>query len=336
MSSWLVYAQPATGNPSPFVPLDAPALLQRLSVAIQLSHVIPASRLEVRPAPSLVSTGIRQLEALTGGLPRGCLTEIYGLPSSGRTSILLAVIAAATSRQEACALVDVSSALDPHSAASAGIDLQQLLWVRCSAAAANKNPLPFDFARGFGKQGRFRQRSLEKTAGKSDMTRMAQALKVTDLLVQSGGFGLIAIDLGDLPQVTARRIPLASWFRFCRAVENTPTVLLVMSQAPCAGTCASLLLRLEKQSSVVSRRSIDSSQLSALSFQLSGSATLFGRQITVHNFPNQNQLGCRDTPAHARLLEGISIRIELERSRLDYKPTQSDKTAFATRTAWYR
>jgi len=335
MSSWLVYAQPATGNPSPFVPLDAPALLQRLSAVVQLSRVIPASRLEVRPAPALVSTGIGQLEALTGGLPRGYLTEIYGLPSSGRTSILLAVMAAATRRQEACALVDVSNALDPHSAAAAGIDLQQLLWVRCSAAAANKNPLPFDFARGFGKQGRFRQRSLEKTAGKSDMTRMAQALKVTDLLVQSGGFGLIAIDLGDLPQATARRIPLASWFRFCRAVENTPTVLLVMSQAPCAGTCASLLLRLEKQSSVVSRRSIDSSQLSAFSFQLSGSATLFGKQITVHNFPNQNQLVCRDTPAHARLLEGISIRVELERSRLDHKPTQSDKTAFATRTAWY-
>ena len=120
MSSWLVYAQPATGNPSPFVPLDAPALLQRLSAVVQLSRVIPASRLEVRPAPALVSTGIGQLEALTGGLPRGYLTEIYGLPSSGRTSILLSVMAAATWRQDACALVDVSNALDPHSAAAAG------------------------------------------------------------------------------------------------------------------------------------------------------------------------------------------------------------------------
>src|SRR5215472_14556362 len=166
MSSWLVYAQPATGNPSHFVPLDAPALLQRLSAAVQLSHVIPASRLEVRPAPSLVSTGIWQLEALTGGLPRGCLTEIYGLPSSGRTSILLSVMAAATWRQEACALVDVSNALDPQSAAAAGIDLQQLLWVRCTAGAPSKNPLPFDLGLGSGNQGRFRPSSPEKAPGK--------------------------------------------------------------------------------------------------------------------------------------------------------------------------
>ena len=333
MSSLLVCTQPATGNPAPFAPLDAPALLERLSAAVQLSHVTPASRLEVRPAPELVSTGIWQLEALTGGLPRGCLTEIYGLPSSGRTSILLSVMAAATWRQEACALVDVSNALDPHSAAAAGIDLQQLLWVRCTAGAPSKNPLPFDLALGSGQPGRFRPPGPEKAPGKADMTRLEQALKVTDLLVQSGGFGLIAIDLGDLPHATTRRIPLASWFRFCRSVENTPTVLLVMSQAPCARTCASLLLRLEKQSSVVSRRS--SSQFSTLSFQLSGSATVFGRQITVHNFPHQKELVCPDAPAHSRLLEGIAIRVEWERSRLDHKPTHSDKTAFATRTAWY-
>ena len=50
---------------------------------------------------------------------------------------------------------------------------------------------------------------------------------MTDLLLQSGGFGLVAIDLGDVPDTAARRIPLASWFRFQRAVEPTATVLLV-------------------------------------------------------------------------------------------------------------
>jgi hypothetical protein len=314
MSSLLVCAQPATGHPASFVPLRGPALLERLSSATHASRITPASRLEVRPTPELVSTGILQIDALTGGLPRGCLTEIYGQPSSGRTSMLLSIIAAASQRREACALVDVSDALDPQSAAASEVDLQQLLWIRCSTAIGQKLPPQ-------------RHRDTEKSANKSDMTRMAQALKVTDLLVQSGGFGLIAIDLGDLPHSTSRRIPLASWFRFRRAVENTPTVLLVISQAPCARTCASLLLRL--QPSAVNRAS---SQLSATSSQVSELSN-YHQKITVHNFPNHEKFAADANPAHARLLEGISIRLEVERWRLDRKAPQSDRT-FQASTTW--
>ena len=61
-----------------------------------LPNVVPASRLEVRPAPELVSSGIPELDALTGGLPRGCLTEVCGQASSGRTSVSLAILASAT------------------------------------------------------------------------------------------------------------------------------------------------------------------------------------------------------------------------------------------------
>ena len=74
---------------------------------------------------------------------------------------------------------------------------------------------------------------------------MEQSLRATELLLQGGGFGLVAVDLGDVPPQWARRVPLAFWFRFRRAVENTPTVLVVLDQAPCAKTCASLVLRLE-------------------------------------------------------------------------------------------
>src|SRR5271155_4229775 len=69
-----------------------------LSAVPKLAGVTPASRLEVRPAPEMVSSGIREIDALTGGLPRGCLTEICGPASSGRTSVLLAALAAATQR----------------------------------------------------------------------------------------------------------------------------------------------------------------------------------------------------------------------------------------------
>src|SRR5579864_5781726 len=79
----------------------------------RLSSITPASRLDVRPAPVMASSGILAIDVLTGGLPRGCLTEICGPASSGRTTLLLAALAAATRRGEFCVVVDASDALDP-------------------------------------------------------------------------------------------------------------------------------------------------------------------------------------------------------------------------------
>ena len=110
----------------------------------------------------------------------------------------------------------------------------------------------------------------------------------------------MAIDLGDVPDAEARRIPLASWFRFQRAVEPTATVLLVVAQAPCAQTCASLLIRLQS-----------GEKLSAVSSQLSAKG--------------------KTGPAHAQLLDGLPVEGELLRSRLQRKPAQSIITAFATK-----
>jgi hypothetical protein len=293
MSSLLVCAQPATSRPEAFLVREKPALLlKHLSTVPHLSRVTPASRLEVRPAPATVSSGIVEIDALTGGLPRGCLTEIYGPASSGRTSLLLAAIAATTRRQEACAFVDVTDAFDPPSAAAAGMDFKSLLWVRCDPDSKKNAPRRHRDAEKFSLHQPTRSpRAWEPC--------LEQALKTTDLLLQSGGFGLIAIDLGDIPLEAARRIPLTSWFRFRRAVENTPTVLLVVGQQPCARTCASLLLRLE-------------GQLSAISCQLSE----------------------RNLPEHTQLFEGLNLQVEVVRSRLERKPAQSDRAALETRTAW--
>ena len=104
----------------------------------RLASVTPASRLEIRPAPEMVTSGIPALDALTGGLPRGCLTEIFGPASSGRTTVLLAALAAATRRGEYCAVIDASDALDPHSVEAAGVGLGRLLWVRCGESSPQK------------------------------------------------------------------------------------------------------------------------------------------------------------------------------------------------------
>jgi len=156
-----------------------------------------------RPAPELARTGVSEVDVATGGLPRGCLTEIFGPASSGRTSLLVAILREAAARGEECALVDAEDAFDPVFAAEAGVRLERLLWVRCGHNAEH-------------------------------------ALKAADLLLQGGGFGVVAMDLGDSPG--AGRISLASWFRLRRAVEHTPTILVTLARQSNAKTCASLML----------------------------------------------------------------------------------------------
>jgi recA bacterial DNA recombination protein len=62
------------------------------------------------------------------GLPRGGITEIAGLRSSGRTAAVLHILAQATARGEICALVDTCDAFHPASAAAAGVKLARIVF----------------------------------------------------------------------------------------------------------------------------------------------------------------------------------------------------------------
>jgi recombination protein RecA len=191
-----------------------------------------------------VSTGISEIDLLAGGLPRGALTEIFGPDCSGRTSLLFSALSMRTAHLEACALIDGCDAFDPHSAEAAGVDLKQLLWVRC--------------------------RNIQQT------------LRATDLLLQSGGFGFIALDLSDVSREVVRHVPLDAWFRFRRAVEDTQTILVVLEQESNAKTCASLVLHLEGEAG----RWVKSSQAQEISNSIS------------------------------KLLSGLDVRAEVLRSRV--------------------
>src|ERR1044072_3136664 len=50
-----------------------------------------------------------------------------------------------------------------------------------------------------------------------------------------------------MPAKTLRRIVSTWWFRFRRAIENTPAVLLVASPVSCARSCAAMALELKTQ-----------------------------------------------------------------------------------------
>src|SRR5437870_703601 len=83
--------------------------------------------------------------------------------------------------------------------------------------------------------------------------RLEQALRTTDLLLHSGGWGVVVFDLGGISWVDARRINLSMWFRFRRAVENTPTILLLLGEESCAKSCASLVLHCQRRADNWSR-----------------------------------------------------------------------------------
>ena len=75
--------------------------------------------------------------------------------------------------------------------------------------------------------------------------RIEQALKVTDLLLQAGGFGAIVLDMGSMAPEHVSRIPLATWFRYRAGAERTQASVVLLTQYPCAKSSAGLELRLE-------------------------------------------------------------------------------------------
>ena len=85
--------------------------------------------------------------------------------------------------------------------------------------------------------------------------RLEQALKTTDLLLHGGGWGVVVFDLGGVSWVDARRIETSIWFRFRRAIENTPTILLLLGEDSFAKSCASLVLRCQRKAEHWSRTS---------------------------------------------------------------------------------
>jgi recombination protein RecA len=76
-------------------------------------------------------------------------------------------------------------------------------------------------------------------------TRIEQALRVTDLLLQGGGFSAIVLDMGSIAPEYAARVPLATWFRYRAAAERTRTSILLLTQYSCAKSSVELLLRFE-------------------------------------------------------------------------------------------
>lgn len=168
--------------------------------------------LERQDPAALVPMDVAALDAcLRGGLPRGQLSELAGPQSSGRMTLLLQMMAAATARGEIVAFVDTLDRLDVASAAAAGVDLSRLLWIRGDEIA---------------------ERALDR------------ALKALNLVLQAGGFGIVAIDLADVPPAAIRQIPFNTWMRVQRVIEGSDTACVLLTSAPLARSAGGLTVTL--------------------------------------------------------------------------------------------
>lgn len=154
-------------------------------------------------------TGVPAIdEALGGGLSRGQLSEIVGARSSGRTMVLCRMLAAASSRGEAVALIDTCDRFDPAAAAMAGLDLSMLLWIRDTG----------------------------------DATR---GLKAANLVLQAGGFGVVAFDLADVPTIGIRQFPYTTWVRIARVIEGSQTAAVMLGANHIARSAGGVTITLD-------------------------------------------------------------------------------------------
>lgn len=154
-------------------------------------------------------TGLDALDAqLGGGIARGHVSEIVGPRSSGRTTVLCRMFQAAADRGEAIALIDSCDRFDPASASAAGVDLSKLLWVR----------------------------------ERGDASR---ALKAMNLVLQAGGFGLVAFDIADVPATALRQFPYPTWMRIARVIEGSQTAAVVIAAERIARSPGGVTLALD-------------------------------------------------------------------------------------------
>ncbi len=248
----------------------------RKQIESALAGRIPAA-LSPRPlrSPELVSCGVAEVDVLLGGgLPLGAIVELtppqqanYGLPpqqanyrrvggpgiagdpvgagSSGRTTLALSTLSGLTRRRHCCAYVDACDALDPLSAAALGVDLRRLLWVRSPEQnfvnRKTKNPRVVHICPPLANVG------SKRSATRSDSYQcLERALRATDLLLNAGGWAAVVLDLGELAPAQARRVPLATWYRFRLQAEKSRALLLLLTPIACANSCAAVSLHSEE------------------------------------------------------------------------------------------
>jgi hypothetical protein len=201
--------------------------LETLLRARRLDRTLTSSFTGLEAGLAKAPVGLPDVDAqLRGGFPRGQMSEVVGSRSSGRTTIVHALLAAATARGELTALVDSLDTFDAPSAAAAHVDLQRLLWVRGpSIAHGPSSP---------GGQGLFH-------------TATERAIKAFNLILQAGHFGVVVLDLADVPMAVVRRLPFTTWLRLQRVIEGGEPAGLLVAETSIGRSPRGLTLQVQRR-----------------------------------------------------------------------------------------
>jgi recombination protein RecA len=205
----------------------ASVALSRLTTLLQARKLDGTLTRPLNAGLPTTSTGVEALDQAlapgaykASGWPRGHVSEIVGPASSGRTSVVMATLAAATARGGVVALVDVADRFDPASAADAGVDLDRLLWVRGPSMTWG---------------------TPHSTVGDLAVRR---GLRAFDLTVRAGGFAVVVLDLADVPERMVRALPASTWLRLAHVFEGRDTVGLLVGTAPMGRSAGGVSLAL--------------------------------------------------------------------------------------------
>lgn len=205
------------------------------------------------------------------------LSFVAGLTGSGRVCAWVDVSDALDPESAAAMGVDLERLLwtrcgeQPQQLALPGV-LESAVETPCKSSFAAKRPLAVreDFApRCAEPQPRVIRKSRERVFPPGRLTslrekpavrnisaakrplavreysRLDQALRVADLLLQAGGFSAIVIDMGSVAPEFALRVPLATWFRYRAAAERTQASVLLLTQQACTKSSAGVVLHCE-------------------------------------------------------------------------------------------
>lgn len=151
------------------------------------------------------------LESAGFALTRGTLAEFAG--ASGKTGLLLSLLSKLTRDGEICAVVDSANSFDPYSAVLGGVELENLLWVKCGG-------------------------------------NIEHAFMAADYLVQAKGFGAVWLNLNGIPRHQLKQVPRTFWYRYRNRIKETPTLLLVTAEEPITGSASQNAFVLSRERTV--------------------------------------------------------------------------------------
>jgi hypothetical protein len=126
---------------------------------------------------------------------------------------------------------------------------------------------------------------------------------------------LVALDLGDVPAKSAKRIISSWWYRFRRTLEATSTALVVITEESCVRSCATLALELKGETCL----------WSSSGDELRGpNSKVFPVNTSSQNRPLRPYLACAAIEAkrrptsplklpHSNLLKGLNFQVECQR-----------------------